>query len=134
MGNESKRISCIVIEDNVLAVEMMEDYIGRRDDLELLGIGHELSDVKFLVEKHNPSIIFLDLVIPPGESKGYHIGKLPATSTVIVISGVPLSEYRGILPEGKIYELPKPISFRSFDTCVNEVLDMRMNYRYGTSI
>jgi len=131
MSNQPGRITCIVIEDEVLAIEMMEDYIGRRGDLELLGVGTELSEVMDLLENHTPSIIFLDLVIPPGDAAGYHFGKLPATSSIVVVSGIPLGHYSGILPKGDIYELPKPVSFESFDRCVNEVLNKRKGYLYG---
>lgn len=134
MCKQSDRVTCIVIEDEVLAIEMMEDYIGRRDDLELLGVGTELSEVIGLLENHQPSIIFLDLIIPPGISAGSHLGKLPATSAIIVVSGIPLSHYRGVLPKGDIYELPKPVSFESFDKCVDEVLDKRKGYRYDAEI
>ena len=131
MSNKSKPTSCIVIEDEAFAIDMMVDYIGRRDDLVLLGIGIELSDVRCLVERHNPSIVFLDLVIPSGVSQGYHIGKLPAASSIIIVSGVPLSEYSGVLPKGKLYELPKPVSFQKFNKCVDEVLGKLKSCRYG---
>lgn len=134
MGNQLDRITCVLIEDEILAIEMMEDYIGRREDLELLGVGTELSEVKGLLENHQPSIIFLDLVIPPGISAGYHFGKLPATSTIVVVSGIPLSHYTGVLPKADIYELPKPVSFESFDKCVDEVLNKRRGYRYDAEI
>lgn len=114
-----------MIEDEAIAIQMMEEYIGRREDLMLLGIGTELSEVRLLVEKHIPNFIFLDLMIPSGVSGGYHLGKLPSVSTIIVVSGVPLSEYHGVLPEGEIYELPKPVSFERFSKCVDEVLSKR---------
>lgn len=131
MVTQSDHITCVVIEDEVLAIEMMEDYIGRREDLELLAVGTELSQVMDLLENYKPAIIFLDLVIPPGESAGYHFGKLPVTSSIVVISGMPLSHYNGILPKGDLYELPKPVSFESFDRCVDEVLNKRKGCRYG---
>lgn len=134
MCKQSDRVTCIVIEDEVLSIEMMEDYIGRREDLELLGVGTELLEVIGLLENHQPSIIFLDLIIPPGVSACYHFGKIPITSSVVVVSGIPLSHYTGVLPKANIYELPKPVSFESFDKCVDEVLNKRKGYRYGAEI
>ncbi len=134
MGDTSKRITCIVIEDEVLAIEMMEDYIGRREDLELLTIGTELSEVLSLLENHNPSIIFLDLVIPSGVCPDFHLGKLPATSSIVIVSGIPLNQYKGELPKFEIFELPKPVSFASFDKCVDEVLDKIKGRRYGVEL
>lgn len=127
MCNKSNRTTCLVIEDEALAIEMMEDYIGRRDDLVLLAVGSELSEVKDILDKHTPSIIFLDLVIPPGGECGdFHFGKLPPNASIVVVSGTPLNLFRGILPKGDIYELPKPISYENFNRCVNEVLAKRV--------
>lgn len=122
MCNKSNRTTCLVIEDEALAIEMMEDYIGRRDDLVLLAVGSELSEVKDILDKNTPSIIFLDLVIPPGACGDFHFGKLPSDASIVVVSGTPLNLFRGILPKGDIYELPKPVSYESFNRCVNEVL------------
>lgn len=134
MSSQPDRFTCLVIEDEVLAIEMMVDYISRRGDLELLGIGTELSEVIDLLEEYSPAIIFLDLVIPPGESAGYHFGKLPVTSIIVVVSGIPLSQYKGVLPKGDIYELTKPVSFASFDKCIDEVITKGRGYRYGVEI
>ncbi|MEN5193397.1 hypothetical protein [Sphingobacterium faecium] len=37
-----QRYSCILIEDDAMAIDMISDYINRRDDLILFGIGSEL--------------------------------------------------------------------------------------------
>lgn len=117
-----KRYTCILVEDDSLAIEMMEDYISRKDELILEGIGSELSEVRKLVEQLTPSIIFLDLIIPPGESKGFHWGKLPQSSYIVLISAIPLFLYKGPLPKGPIFELPKPISYENFNRCVEKIL------------
>ncbi|WP_134089792.1 response regulator [Olivibacter sp. XZL3] len=125
MTKEPEKFTCLVVEDEALAIEMMEDYIGRRDDLVLLGVAIEVADVRIFLEMHAPCIIFLDLVIPPGESLGFHWGMLPSSSAIVVVSGIPLSEYRGPLPNGELFELRKPFSFESFDRCVDRVLNRR---------
>lgn len=117
--------TCVLIEDEPLAIEMMEDYISRRDDLVLLATGSELWEVKDILDEHTPTIIFLDLIIPPGPSGGFHLGELPSNISIIVVSGIPLMHFHGILPKGDIYELPKPVSYDSFNRCVNEVLAKR---------
>lgn len=134
MSSQSNRFTCLLIEDEVLAIEMMVDYISRRGDLELLAVGTQLAEVRDILEKHRPAIIFLDLVIPPGESGSYHLGKLPVTSSIVVVSGIPLSHYKGVLPKGDIYELPKPVSFANFDKCVDYVINKGKEYRYGVEI
>jgi response regulator of citrate/malate metabolism len=122
MGGAMKRYSCILIEDDAMAIDMINDYINRRDDLVLLGIGSELAEVNMLLQKLTPSIIFLDLIIPPGESNGFHLGQLPASSCIAIISGIPLHLYKGPLPPGPIFELSKPISYESFSRCVEKIV------------
>ena len=117
-----QRYSCILIEDDAMAIDMISDYINRRDDLILFGIGSELAEVKRLVQKLTPNMIFLDLIIPPGESNGFHLGQLPASSCIALISGIPLHLYRGPLPAGPIFELSKPISYTNFSRCVEKIL------------
>lgn len=117
-----ERYTCLLIEDDAYAIDMMTDYINRRDDLLLQGIGTELSEVRLLIKDITPSIIFLDLIIPPGESHGFHLGELPSSSVIAVISGIPLHLYKGPLPKGPIFELPKPISFEKFNICVEKII------------
>lgn len=115
--------TCLLIEDDALGIEMMEDYISRRDDLTLLGTGTQLSEVEQLMNIYSPSIIFLDLIIPYGESNNFSLTKLPNDAYIITISAIPLSYYKGDLPSGEIIELLKPISFENFNRCVNYVIE-----------
>ncbi|MNG81014.1 hypothetical protein D3C87_712680 [compost metagenome] len=117
-----KRYSCILVEDDVLAIDMMEDYINRRDDLILRGISTQLSELKKLLVNIEPAIIFLDLIIPPGESQGFHLGELPSSAHIAIISAIPLSLYKGSLPKGPTIELSKPISFEKFNSCVEQII------------
>lgn len=117
-----ERTTCMLIEDEALAIEMMRDYIDRRDDLLLIGVASQMSEIQDILNQYTPSIIFLDLVIPPGESDGFHFGMLPPDASIVVVSAIPIARFKGILPKGVIYELPKPISFDSFNRCVNHVL------------
>ncbi|TYR37422.1 hypothetical protein FXV77_05305 [Sphingobacterium phlebotomi] len=127
MLDRTKRISCLLVEDEALSIEMMQDYIGRRHELELVAIASEMSEIQPLVAAYFPAIIFLDLVLPIGKSTGFHFGMLPQTASIVIVSGVPLTHYHGELPKGKIFELPKPVSFESFERCVDEVLLSRLS-------
>jgi len=116
---------CLIIEDEPMAIEMMRHYIGRRDDLKLIGVVSELQELNQALEKLTPSIIFLDLMISPGIPEKFHYSNLPRSASIIVVSAIPLRYYSGTLPKGKLFELPKPFSFENFDRCVNEVLSTR---------
>ncbi|WP_185218084.1 hypothetical protein [Sphingobacterium mizutaii] len=115
-------LTCILIEDDALATEMMEDYIGRRDDLLLMGKAIQRSDIQDILERCSPSIVFLDLIIPYGERNDFSFSQFPSTSYFVIISGIPLSHYEGELPMGEILELNKPISFEEFNRCVDGIM------------
>lgn len=114
-------LTCILIEDEALGIEMMEDYINRRDDLRLLGTAIQLSEIEALLDS-SPSIIFLDLMIPYGDQNDFNFSKFPNSSSFIVTSAIPINHFKGELPPGKIYELLKPISFQNFNKCVDKVV------------
>ena len=126
----SAQHSCLIIEDEALAIEMMVDYISRRNDLKLVGIASQLSEVEAILQKATPAIIFLDLVIPVGEPTTFSYKQLPNTSVIVVVSAMPLSYFRGELPQRKLYELAKPLSFEHFDRCINKILQDK---RYTSS-
>ena len=116
------KVKCLIIEDEPLSIEMLQDYIGRRNDLYLIGIASQLIEVEEIVRKGHPSIIFLDLIIPIGGLTSFHIGKLPKSAQIVVTSALPLSNFKGKLPKGNIFELNKPISFKNFNHCINEII------------
>ena len=117
-----EKYTCLLVEDDAIAIDMMKDYIDRTAELVLIGIAIELADVRSLARNPMPTIIFLDLIIPPGETKGFHLGELPESSYYVIISGIPLNLYKGPLPKGRLYELNKPISYEGFSKCVETIL------------
>ncbi len=121
------RWNCILIEDEALGIEMLQDYIGRRNDLVLIGTAVQRSEIKSLLKICSPSIIFLDLIIPNGERNDVKFSKLPKDSVYIIISATPLSHFSGDKPLGKTYELLKPISYENFNKCIDIVISNIVN-------
>ncbi|WP_343557251.1 hypothetical protein [Sphingobacterium sp.] len=116
------KYTCLLVEDDAMGIEMLQDYINRRNDLTLLATGSQLSEVEQLLNKYSPSIIFLDLIIPYGEPNNFSYNKIPDHINTIIISAIPLSHYNGELPSGEKFELLKPISFEHFNRCVDSVI------------
>ncbi len=117
------KFTCLLVEDEAMGIEMLQDYINRRNDLTLLGTGSQLSEVEQLLNKYSPSIIFLDLIIPYGEPNNFSYDKIPDHISIIIISAIPLSHYNGKLPKGEKFELLKPITFEHFNRCVDSVIE-----------
>lgn len=112
---------CVVVEDEPLAIEMMVDYIAKRENLRLVAVVSELADLREILKTSKPSIIFLDLIVPLGVLDGFHYGKIPSDISIVVVSAIPLSHYGKTLPRSVKYELPKPVSFERFNQCVDKV-------------
>ncbi|RKE42569.1 hypothetical protein [Sphingobacterium detergens] len=116
------RFSCILIEDEALGIEMLQDYIGRRNDLFLVGTASQQSEIQSLLKICSPKLIFLDLVIPFGDANDFNYSKFPESSILVIISATPLNYYKGDIPFGEKHELLKPISFENFNNCVDNIL------------
>lgn len=121
---------CLVIEDDRLAVDMMADYIGRREDLALVGVAQQLSDLPHVLATIKPDIVFLDLVIPTGEASDFHFGLFPAEISVVVVSAIPTGYFKGILPANIVFELLKPVSRESFENCVDQIISLLKSKDY----
>jgi|SRR5690606_1245984 len=110
---------CLIVEDDWFAIEMMAGYVGRRSDLELAGIVQQLDELPDALITAEPDIVFLDLIIPQGAPSGFHFGLIPASVTVVIVSAIPVHAFHGILPQGIVAELLKPLSYENFDTCID---------------
>lgn len=116
---------CILVENEYLAIEMMQEYIHTHENLLLLGIAQTLAELRHMTIELKPEIIFLDLIIPSGGYRDFDYGMLPDHATVVVVSGIPLALYdKKHLLKNPI-ELPKPVSHESFNNCVERVIKER---------
>ena len=123
--------SCILVEDEPLAYGMMQEYIRSSEHLALLGTARTLAELKELLLKLTPEIIFLDLIIPPGGCRDFDYSMLPADATVVVISGIPLAVYDQQHLLNNPIELLKPVSHERFISCVGTVVEERRRKVWG---
>jgi len=121
-GYGQRVYSCLIVENEPLAIRMIEDCIAHRADLEVAGIATELAELKEMVGRFVPDIIFLDFIIPPGNAQGFHFGMLPKSSSIVVISAIPPHQFDGAQYLSNPYELLKPVSIAAFDRCMEQVI------------
>ncbi len=114
-------LRCLVVEDDVLAIDMMADYIGRFPNLLLVGVIQELNDIPQAMAIEKPDVVFLDLVLPAGEPSDFHFGLFGKHVTVVVVSAIPTVSFAGIAPKAVAFELLKPVSFESFAKCIDHI-------------
>lgn len=116
-------LECILVENEHLAIGMMQDYINGNENLRLLGTAKTLAELKALTDKEKPEIIFLDLIIPSGGCEDFDFGKLPENATIVVVSGIPLSMYDKRHLLNRPVELPKPVSHEEFNRCIESIIN-----------
>ena len=57
-------IRCFVLDDEPLATDLMQDYISRLPDLELVGVCNSPTKGMQLLQQLQAEVIFLDIQMP----------------------------------------------------------------------
>ena len=114
-----EKLSCIIVEDEPLAAEVLEDYIKQVPFLNLVNIYEDALFALEALEKQKVDVIFLDIHLP--KLKGLDFIKTLKSPPQIIIT----SAYREYALDG--YELNvtdyllKPINFNRFLMAVNKL-------------
>jgi len=114
-----KKYSCIIVEDEPLAAEILEDYIAQVAFLELKGICRNAMTAMEMLQENKIDLIFLDIHLP--KIKGIDFVKILKKPPHIIIT----SAYQEYALQG--YELNvidyllKPIEFSRFLMAVNKI-------------
>jgi two-component system LytT family response regulator len=113
------KISCIIVEDEPLAVRILEDYIAQVPFLELKGSFRDaLLAIEYL-RGHRPDLIFLDIHLPKLKGMDF-LRSLPDPPAVIVTTAYHQYAVEGFELSVTDYLL-KPVSFERFLAAVNKV-------------
>lgn len=107
-----RKISCIVVDDEPLAVEMLSGYVRRTPSLELVGAFTDpvlaLSDI----DQQKPDIVFMDIQMP--DISGLELSEmLPSGVRVIFTTAFRQYAYESYEVEALDYLL-KPIRYQKF--------------------
>lgn len=115
-------IKCIIVDDEPLAIEVIESYIDRITDLEIVAKCKNALTAFELLQKEKVDLIFLDIQMPKLTGLDF-LKSLKYPPKVILTTA-----YRDYALEG--YELDvvdyllKPISFERFLKAVSKVYDV----------
>ncbi|MFC6100269.1 LytR/AlgR family response regulator transcription factor [Olivibacter domesticus] len=122
-----KRLTCAVVEDEPLAIQMLTGYIARRADLELISVMDNVCDFHDVIKKIAPDLIFLDFQTPCFDGDiGKILISISTRSVIINISASPVSYFTNTLQKSlkrNVYELLKPFSFEKFNECIDFLLN-----------
>ncbi len=115
---------CLIVDDEPLAVEVIEFHLNKIEQLELVGTCKNAFEVYNFLRKNKVDLIFLDIHMP--EMKGTDLIKNLQNPPKVILT----TAYREYALEG--YELNvldyllKPISFDRFMQAVNKYFDSAM--------
>lgn len=115
-----QKITCLIIEDEPLAAEILEDYINQVPFLQLVSICGDALYALEVLQKEKIALIFLDIHLP--KLKGLDFVKTLNEPPKIIVT----SAYQDYALQG--YELNvvdyllKPIEFNRFVNAVNKAL------------
>lgn len=116
-------LKCIIVDDEPLAIEVIESYIDRITDLEIVAKCKNALTAFELLQKEKIDLIFLDIQMP--KLTGLDFLKSLKNPPKVILT----TAYRDYALEG--YELDvvdyllKPISFERFLKAVSKVYDIK---------
>ncbi len=117
-------LKCIIVEDEVLAQDVIRSHLARIGQLELLGVYRTAPEAMEALERLDVDVLFLDIRLP-GMS-GLHFLRGLADPPLVVLTTA-YAEYALESYEFNVIDyLLKPISFERFSKAVNKILDGRL--------
>lgn len=118
-----KKISCILADDEPLALRLLETYVSRIPMLENAGSYTSATDAMDAIRQKKAEIAFLDIQMP--QMSGLELARIARDSGVNVIF---VTAYRDFALEGfrvnALNYLLKPVSFDEFEAAVQRAAEL----------
>lgn len=113
-------LNCLIVDDEPLAVELLEAYVKRTSFLELKGAFTNAFDALALLEKETLDLLFLDIQMP--ELNGLELSRLVGTQVKVIFTTA-FEQYavEGFKVDALDYLL-KPISYPEFLRAAHKAL------------
>ena len=113
-------LNCLIVDDEPLAVELLEAYVKRTPFLELKGAFTNAFDALALLEKETLDLLFLDIQMP--ELNGLELSRLVSTQVKVIFTTA-FEQYavEGFKVDALDYLL-KPISYPEFLRAAHKAL------------
>lgn len=115
------RYTCIVIEDEPLAQNVLKKYIGEHPSLELVSVCSDAMEAQAILTQQNIHLLFLDINLPKLSGINF-IKTLVHPPLVIFTTAYPEFAVEGFELNAVDYLL-KPFSFERFLKAVNKAIE-----------
>ena len=114
-------LSCMIVDDEPLAVKLLESFVAKTPDLELLGSFTDSVEAINAIKEEKPQLLFLDIQMP--DLSGMELAHmLPAGTKVIFTTA--FKEYAFESYEVSALDfLLKPIRYNKFIAAVEKALE-----------
>jgi len=117
-------LKCIIVEDEVLAQDVLKSHLARLGSLELVGIYRNALEAEAALASQEVDIMFLDIRLP-GMTGLQFLSGLKDSPLVVLTTAY--AEYALESYEFNVIDyLLKPISFERFSRAVGKILDNRL--------
>lgn len=115
-------ITCIIVDDEPLALDLLEDYIGQIGELQLVARCNSAAAAQQALHEHDVQIMFLDIHMPDVSGIRF-LHSLPMTKRPLVIFTTAFNQYAIESYELDVADyLMKPFSFERFLKAVHKVV------------
>ena len=123
------QLTCVAIDDEPLALELLRQYISRFSELKLLQTFTDPIEGVTYLKKHNADLLFIDINMP--DITGIELVKsLPVKPMFIFTTAYKKFAVEGFDLDAVDYLL-KPIEFNRFAKAVNKAMDF-YNYKLAS--
>lgn len=117
-------IKCIIVEDEVLAQNVLQSHLQKIDRFELVAICNNALEAREVLNSREVDLMFLDIQLPG--MTGLHFLRT-LTSPPLVVLTTAYSEYAVESYEFNIIDyLMKPVSFERFCKAIDKIVDGRL--------
>ncbi len=117
-------VKCFIIDDQEPACQLIEEYISKIPQLELVGVSHEPMEALAKVQQKHVDLLFLDINMPVLNGIQFLKSLKNPPNTIFTTA---YSEYALQAFDLKVIDyLVKPIPFERFVTAVNRVFDLKI--------
>ena len=114
-------LTCIIVDDEPLAVKLMESFVAKTPDLELLGSFTDSVEAINAVKEQKPNLLFLDIQMP--DLNGMELAHMIPTETRVIFTTA-FKEYAFESYEVSALDfLLKPIRYNKFIAAVDKAKD-----------
>lgn len=114
-------LRCMIVDDEPLAVKLLESFVTKTPDLELLGSFTDSVEAINAIKEQQPNLLFLDIQMP--DLNGMELARMIPESTRVIFTTA-FKEYAFESYEVKALDfLLKPIRYNKFMTAIEKAKD-----------